>query len=98
MPGENLTRIEAAERADLVNVDSYRIELDLTTSETTFRSRTTVRFSAKDGASTFIDAITSEVHSITLNGESLPVSLADGVRISLPNLAASNEHIGRAHV
>jgi aminopeptidase N len=91
MPGENLTRIEAAERAGLLSVESYRIELDLTTSETTFRSKTTVRFSAKDGASTFIDAITSEVHSITLNGESLPVSLADGVRISLPNLAAANE-------
>ncbi|MFM2024894.1 MAG: hypothetical protein RLZZ56_907 [Actinomycetota bacterium] len=91
MPGENLTRIEAAERAGLLGVESYRIELDLTTSETTFRSKTTVRFSAKDGASTFIDAITSEVHSITLNGESLAVSLSDGVRISLPNLASSNE-------
>ena len=92
MPGENLTRIEAADRAGLLTVESYRIELDLTTSETTFRSRTTVRFgSSSVGASTFIDAITSEVHSITLNGESLPVSLADGVRIELPNLAASNE-------
>jgi len=92
MPGENLTRIEAADRAGLLTVESYRIELDLTTSETTFRSRTTVRFgSSSVGASTFIDAITSEVHSISLNGESLPVSLADGVRIELPNLAASNE-------
>ena len=92
MPGENLTRIEAAGRAELLSVESYRIELDLTTSETTFRSKTTVRFgSSSVGASTFIDAITSEVHSITLNGESLPVSLADGVRIELPNLAADNE-------
>jgi aminopeptidase N len=91
MPGENLTRIEASTRADLLSVESYRIELDLTSSETTFRSKTTVRFNAKDGSSTFIDAITETVHSITLNGESLPVSLADGVRIELPNLAASNE-------
>lgn len=91
MPGENLTRIEASTRAELLSVESYRIELDLTSSETTFRSKTTVRFDAKAGSSTFIDAITETVHSITLNGESLPVSLADGVRIELPNLAASNE-------
>jgi aminopeptidase N len=91
MPGENLTRIEASTRADLLSVESYRIELDLTSSETTFRSVTTVRFDAKAGTSTFIDAITEKVHSITLNGESHPVSLADGVRIALPNLAASNE-------
>ena len=91
MPGENLTRIEASTRADLLSVESYRIELDLTSSETTFRSVTTVRFDAKAGSSTFIDAITETVHSITLNGESLPVSLADGVRIELPNLAATNE-------
>lgn len=91
MPGENLTRIEAATRAELLSVESYRIELDLTSSETTFRSKTTVRFDAKVGSSTFIDAITETVHSITLNGESLPVSLADGVRIELPNLASSNE-------
>ena len=91
MPGENLTRIEASTRAELLSVESYRIELDLTSSETTFRSKTTVRFDAKAGSSTFIDAITETVHSITLNGESLPVSLADGVRIELPNLAAANE-------
>ncbi|MEY4450938.1 MAG: hypothetical protein RLZZ380_59 [Actinomycetota bacterium] len=91
MPGENLTRIEASTRAELLSVESYRIELDLTSSETTFRSKTTVRFDAKAGSSTFIDAITETVHSITLNGESLPVSLADGVRIELPNLAANNE-------
>lgn len=91
MPGENLTRIEASTRAELLSVESYRIELDLTSSETTFRSKTTVKFDAKAGSSTFIDAITETVHSITLNGESLPVSLADGVRIELPNLAATNE-------
>ena len=92
MPGENLTRVEAAARAELLSVESYRIELDLTTSETTFRSKTTVRFSSKQiGASSFIEAITSKVHSITLNGESLDVALADGVRIALPNLALENE-------
>ncbi|MEY4349416.1 MAG: hypothetical protein RL719_713 [Actinomycetota bacterium] len=90
MPGENLTRIEAAERAAIVSVDSYEVALDLTSGEETFRSTTTVRFSAQAGASTFIDAITAKVHSISLNGEALDTALSDGVRISLPSLAAQN--------
>ncbi|HET8896631.1 MAG TPA: aminopeptidase N, partial [Protaetiibacter sp.] len=91
MPGENLTRIEAQERKSLVEVDSYDVVLDLTTSDTTFRSTTTVRFTASAGASTFIDAITAEVHSVTLNGAELGAGVADGVRIALENLAADNE-------
>jgi aminopeptidase N len=90
MPGENLTRIEASERAELICVDSYEVSLDLTSGQETFRSTTTVRFSSTDGASTFIDAITAKVHSISLNGESLDTSLSDGVRITLPSLAAEN--------
>lgn len=91
MPGMNLTRSEASERAELLNVDSYQVELDLTTGEEVFASRTTVRFSAQPGTSTFIDAVTASVRSITLNGVSLdPAEHSDGVRISLPNLAAEN--------
>lgn len=91
MPGENLTRIEAQERKALVEVESYDIELDLTTDEKTFRSMTTVRFTATPGASTFIDAITAEVHSVVLNGSELGVDVADGVRIRLDELAGVNE-------
>ncbi len=90
MPGENLTRVEAAERSDLIHTHSYLVELDLTTSEETFRCITTVKFDAKAGSSSFIDAITAKVYSIKLNGEDLDVALADGVRIALPNLAAEN--------
>ena len=91
MPGENLTRIEAQERKALVNVESYEVELDLTTSPETFASTTTVRFSAQAGASTFIDAITRTVHSVTLNGAALdPAAVSDNVRIQLDNLAESN--------
>ena len=46
MPGKNLTRAEAEERAALVDVLSYAVSLDLTTSEETFRSRTRIEFSA----------------------------------------------------
>ena len=92
MPGENLTRAEAQERAALVTVESYDIALDLTTGDDVFRSTTTVRFAAQDGASTFIDHISRTVHSVTLNGTELDASAVnDGVRIQLDGLAAENE-------
>ena len=93
MPGENLTRLEANVRAELLKVESYEVSLDLTTSDKTFLSTTKVKFSANQvGASTFIDAITAEVHAVTLNGENLDVAqVADGKRIQLDNLAAENE-------
>ncbi|MFD6053124.1 aminopeptidase N [Agromyces sp. NPDC060279] len=93
MPGENLTRLEAEERAALVQVHDYDVVLDVTTGPEVFRSTTTVRFDATTpGASTFIDAITAEVHSVTLNGVALdPAEVSDGVRIQLPGLAAENE-------
>lgn len=91
MPGENLTRVEATERAEIIRTESYAVRLDLTTSGTTFRSHTTVTFGAKAGASTFIDAITAAVHRITVNGVDLdPSVVSDGVRIQLDNLAEHN--------
>ncbi|BDZ56247.1 aminopeptidase N [Agromyces marinus] len=92
MTGENLTRIEAEERAALVTVHDYDVRLDVTTGPEVFRSETTVRFAARAGASTFIDAITAAVHSVTLNGVELdPAVVSDGVRIQLPDLAEENE-------
>ncbi|MEN9752619.1 MAG: hypothetical protein RL670_310, partial [Actinomycetota bacterium] len=90
MPGENLTKVEAQERAKAVKVESYLVELDLTKSDRVFGSKTTVRFSASS-KSTFIDAITDKVHSVTLNGVELDVAkVSDGVRIQLDGLAADN--------
>ena len=92
MPGENLTRSEAAERARIVQVHSYQVEIDLTGGPELFGATTRVRFSGQKGQSTFIDAITSAVHSVVLNGEVLDTSkVSDGVRIQLPNLAEENE-------
>jgi aminopeptidase N len=91
VPGENLSRAEAQARKALIEVSSYEIVLDLTTGAETFGSSTTVRFSAKAGASTFIDARTRTVHSVTLNGVALDVaSVNDGLRIALDGLAAEN--------
>ncbi|MFD1722530.1 aminopeptidase N [Amnibacterium endophyticum] len=92
MPGENLTRVEAEERAAVVQPTSYEVELDLTRGSEVFGSTTRVRFTGTPGASTFIDAITRQVHSVTLNGTALePADVNDGVRIRLPELQAENE-------
>jgi aminopeptidase N len=93
MPGTNLTRDEAATRAGLLEVTSYTVDLDLTTGEQTFGSTTTIRFSCRQpGAGTFVDLVDAEVHSITLNGESLdPGTAYADSRIALPTLAADNE-------
>ena len=91
MPGLNLTRDEAIERASFIKrVHSYHIFLDLRTDQDVFTSNVEIRFDAQEGASTFIDAITSSVKSININGEELSTDLADGERIQLPNLAAEN--------
>ncbi|WP_104166682.1 aminopeptidase N [Arthrobacter sp. SX1312] len=87
----NLTRDEARTRADLLTVHSYEVTLDLTRGERVFRSTTVVSFDARQGASTFIDAVTDTVYRVELNGVALdPAEVADGVRIQLPVLAASN--------
>ncbi|OIH97226.1 aminopeptidase N [Curtobacterium sp. MCBA15_001] len=92
MPGENLTRIEAQERAAVVDVQSYDVELDLTRGAESFGSTTRVRFTATPGSSTFIDAITKTVHSVELNGTALDVAAVnDGVRIQLADLQQQNE-------
>ncbi|XVX19010.1 aminopeptidase N [Actinomycetota bacterium] len=93
MPGTNLTREEAAERSALLSVDSYDIDLDLTTSERTFRTQATVRFSCgTPGSSSFIDFVGDSVQAISLNGRELdPSTHFVDSRISLPDLAESNE-------
>ncbi|MHA7278597.1 aminopeptidase N [Arthrobacter sp. MDT2-2] len=91
MPGLNLTRDEARTRADLLTVHSYEVTLDLTRGDRVFGSTTVVSFAAEQGASTFIDAVADTVHRVELNGVELdPAEVADGVRIQLPVLAASN--------
>ena len=91
MPGMNLTRAEARERADLISVESYDVSLDLTRGDQVFGSTTAVKFSARPGSSTFIDAVTRKVHSVMLNGIELdPAEVSDGIRIQLPALAAEN--------
>ncbi len=92
MPGTNLTRDEAATRAALLHVERYEVVLDLTTGPTTFRTTTTVRFTARTpGADTWIDFVGDSVTSVTLNGRALdPAEVFSDSRIALPGLAADN--------
>ncbi|HEV2635312.1 MAG TPA: aminopeptidase N [Actinocrinis sp.] len=91
MPGTNLTQEEAADRARLVSVSAYEVELDLTTGDTTFASSSTVRFSAQPGSSTFVDLVAPRLDSVVLNGVRLdPAEVFADSRIALPALAAEN--------
>ncbi|MFH8792549.1 aminopeptidase N [Streptomyces sp. NPDC017941] len=90
MPGTNLTREEAQQRAKLLTVDSYEIDLDLSGAQEggTYRSVTTVRFeSAEANAETFIDLVAPAVHEVVLNGHSVDVAAAfRDSRIALKHL------------
>ncbi len=91
MPGTNLTRLEAQQRAATVTVHSYEIDLDLTRGAAHFGAETTVRFSGTPGADTFIDVIAAAVHRVTLNGRELdPAAAFADSRIALPGLEAEN--------
>ena len=90
MSGTNITRLEASERSAVVQAQTYEIELDLSTRDDTFSSKTTVHFTAREDNSTWIDFIAPKVQSIELNGESLDTGIHDGFRIPLHNLKTHN--------
>ncbi|MEU8915049.1 aminopeptidase N [Streptomyces nigrescens] len=109
MPGTNLTRDEAQERARLLTVDAYEIDLDLSAAQEggapgsaadgstggTYRSVTTVRFDvAEAGADSFIDLVAPAVHEVVLNGEALdPGEVFKDSRIALAGLPAGRNDL-----
>jgi aminopeptidase N len=92
----NLTRDQAVERAALVTVENYRIELDMTDGagkpgEHTFRSVTTVEFEALAGADTYIDIAADRVRGAVLNGRDIDLSGYDeSTGVPLTGLAEAN--------
>jgi aminopeptidase N len=88
-----ITRDETSERARLLRVESYDIELDLTRGEDVFGSVSVITFDcAEPGASTYADLIAQSVHEITLNGSPVdPATAYASGRIALSGLAAHNE-------
>ena len=88
----SLTRIEAVERARVISVDRYDIEVDLTglLDGDVFSSVSTISFtSSEPGASTFVDCV-ADVSRATLNGVELDVTTARQGRLPLPAVAAHN--------
>jgi aminopeptidase N len=94
----SLTQDEARERAALLEVQRYDIDLDLTglTEGDTLRATSTISFSAGTaGASTFVDCL-GEVEEATLNGRSLPAGPTAGGRLELPDLESDNTLVVRS--
>src|SRR5919107_5047453 len=97
MPGTNLTREEAQTRAELLAVDSYTVELDLSSAPDsatpTFGSTTVIRFSChRPGSSTFADLVGATVREVVLNGRALdPAAVYADSRLRLDGLEADNE-------
>ncbi|WP_173078936.1 aminopeptidase N [Phytohabitans rumicis] len=91
----NLTQVEAAERARLLDVTGYDITLDLSGAglgDQTFRSTTEITFRcAEPGATTFVELAAQRVRGATLNGA--PVDTSDWsaeTGLVLPGLAGEN--------
>jgi aminopeptidase N len=93
----SLTRAEAAERAELLTVESYAVELDVTGGPERFDSVVTARFrAARPGAETFVEIKPAELRSATLNGKTLDLATLDRGRLPLPGLAEVNELVVEA--
>ncbi|GHG69356.1 aminopeptidase N [Streptomyces griseocarneus] len=96
MPGTNLTREEAQQRARLLTVDAYEIDLDLSGAQDggTYRSVTTVRFEATEAGDSFIDLVAPAVHEVVLNGTALDAGeVFRDSRIALPGLVPGRNEL-----
>ncbi|WP_405808952.1 aminopeptidase N [Streptomyces sp. NBC_00210] len=88
-----LTRDEAQIRAKLLDVHRYTIDLDLTTGEQTFDSRTVIHFTARADGDTFVELKPEVLRSVTLDGQPLdPESLVEN-RLALPGLSAGEHEL-----
>src|SRR3954467_12867099 len=94
----SLTQEEARERAALIEVQRYDLELDLTrlASGDELRTTSTITFSATaSGATTFVDCL-GEVEEAVLNGKPLANVSAPHGRIELPDLEPDNVLVVRS--
>ncbi|MDT0306667.1 aminopeptidase N [Streptomyces sp. DSM 44917] len=88
-----LTRREAEDRARLLSVQRYAIDLDFTRGEETFRSVTTIRFTAREAGDTFAELRPAVLRSAALDGRDLgPDALADG-RLALAGLTPGEHEL-----
>ncbi|MCD2467458.1 MULTISPECIES: aminopeptidase N [unclassified Streptomyces] len=88
-----LTRDEAQTRAQLLDVQHYSVDLDLTTGDETFESTSLIRFTARTAGDTFVELKPETLHSALLDDEPLDVTTLDGNR--LPLRLTEGEHVLR---
>ncbi len=88
-----LTRDEAQARAQLLDVHSYDIDLDLTRGAEHFRSITVIRFSARAGGDTFVDIRPAALLSASLDGRGLDVTSLDDNRLPLTSLTPGDHEL-----
>ncbi|KOU69702.1 aminopeptidase N [Streptomyces sp. MMG1533] len=91
-----LTRDEAQTRAKLLDVHRYAIDLDLTTGDETFDSRTVIRFTVRadqDATDTFVEVKPAELRSVTLDGQPLDPETLDENRLPLKNLTPGEHEL-----
>ncbi|HEX8488437.1 MAG TPA: aminopeptidase N [Propionibacteriaceae bacterium] len=94
----SLTVDEARLRADLLSVERYDLEFDLTglLASDELRSVSTVTFScSRPGADSFLDCL-GVVEEATLNGEPLPTGYPPNGRIALTGLRSDNVVVVRS--
>ena len=91
MRSSNLTRDEARLRASVVSDARYDVTLDLDRGEERFGVDATIAFRGEPGAATFCEFLAPTIEAIELNGDRIdPGAHFDGLRITLPSLAADN--------
>ncbi|WP_217235605.1 aminopeptidase N [Streptomyces sp. AC555_RSS877] len=91
-----LTRDEAQTRAKLLDVHSYTIDLDLSTGDETFDSRTVIRFTVRanqDTTDTFVEIKPAELRAVTLDGHPLDPETLDENRLPLKNLTPGEHEL-----
>ncbi|WP_328539341.1 aminopeptidase N [Streptomyces sp. NBC_00344] len=81
-----LTRDEAQNRAQFLDVQRYTIDLDLTRGDELFDSRTAIHFTAHAAGDTFVELKPAELRSITLDGQPLDPEALTGNRFPLTGL------------
>ncbi|MFE5484820.1 aminopeptidase N [Streptomyces sp. NPDC056527] len=88
-----LTRDEAQTRAQLLDVQHYTVDLDLTTGDETFESTTLIRFITRTAGDTFVELKPVTLRSVTLDGTPLdPATLVEN-RLPLAGLAAGEHEL-----
>ncbi|MEU3725939.1 aminopeptidase N [Streptomyces sp. NPDC031705] len=88
-----LTRNEAQLRAQLLDVHSYVVGLDLTTGDETFESATVIEFTARAAADTFVELKPDELRSATLDGHPLDPATLTGSRLPLTGLTPGRHEL-----